>query len=241
MTRFPKHLRPTAAEIAAIPTEGAPAAQVPRQRIKRFPEGASQAVLDRTRPTREERLTAHVLDPAAVAWGADGVVVPRRIAIDWASSRPRPGERPAPPNVRLEVEIVDGRARCQSITALAGELTGELLRTVPVSTLVRAGVWAWARDTREWIAVTAEMAAARRLSADEASALSEPRGRGRKLPAGAVEEAARIYAKALAVGDPPVAAVMKRFSVSRATASRWIARADEQGLIPERMRHRRQK
>lgn len=45
-------------------------------------------------------------------------------------------------------------------------------------------------------------------------------------------EVARIYSQALVEGTPPLQAVVKQKFVSESTASRWVADARKQGLLP---------
>lgn len=44
---------------------------------------------------------------------------------------------------------------------------------------------------------------------------------------------AHIYSEALAAGLPPLQAVVRKWHASQATASRWVARARELGMLPK--------
>jgi hypothetical protein len=67
-----------------------------------------------------------------------------------------------------------------------------------------------------------------------------PAGRGRPPLYGPehFREVAEVYRSAFAIGMPPTLAVAKRFTVTKSTAAKWIAKARALGLLPPTTRGR---
>lgn len=68
----------------------------------------------------------------------------------------------------------------------------------------------------------------------------QPRGRGRPPLYGPEHfaEVARVYRDAFARGRKPTRAVAQRFSVTQATAAKWVARSRQMGYLPPTARGR---
>ncbi|GAA2552110.1 hypothetical protein [Pseudonocardia hydrocarbonoxydans] len=114
--------------------------------------------------------------------------------------------------VQLSVELVNGRYRCNELRVREGEagkeITGEAIRNLSLSRMIREGVLHVRRFVRPPEAPT---------DVDEDL---------RKL-----QWVAEVYRFAYAVGDPPKQAVAEGLQVSPATAGRWIARSRKAGLL----------
>lgn len=118
-----------------------------------------------------------------------------------------------PPTARLIVESV-------TVTGDPGvEVTGAVLRTIRMQDPLRAVadelIFVRSPDTRRWLRFTGmtdylEELAASRLTASERSSL-----------------AARIYAFASLVNDPPLKAVARILNISQSTATRLVAASRE--------------
>ena len=141
----------------------------------------------------------------------DGLKIPARITVR--------AEAPGVEMVTLvaEYDRKSGRyvARSIQVDPIAGnEVTGEMLRSIPVATILRGGVRSAIRS-------------AMLLSGD-----IPPENIRKKGP---TEEAlrwvARIYRWALLEGDAPTQAVAYELDIPRSTAGRWVTRARDRGLL----------
>lgn len=109
-----------------------------------------------------------------------------------------------------------GRYAARSITVRAddGEVTGEILRSIPVARILREGV----------------MDMVQALTFLDMGSPPDDLGK-----AGPTDETlrwvARIYRWALLVGDAPTQAVAEGLSVPRSTAGRWVTRARDRGHL----------
>jgi hypothetical protein len=148
-----------------------------------------------------------------------GLIVPReqRLSTDVG-----------PYEVELHVVFEEGRFVCDRLTVerkLGGPpVTTEGIREIPVAALVRAA---------------AEVSIWRSRSTDDGGIKAVP-GWPLQVPtrapgAGPGDEhlraVAATYQLAYATGARPTKAVMERFGLPRATASRWIALARKRGLL----------
>ena len=109
-----------------------------------------------------------------------------------------------------------GRYAPRSVTVRSGEVdvTGDVLRTIPVAKILRGGVMS-------------ALQAVTLLSAGPA-----PADLGKAGPTDeTLRWVARIYRLALLVGDAPTQAVAEGLSVPRSTAGRWVTRARDRGHL----------
>jgi len=126
------------------------------------------------------------------------------------------------PVADLWVGVVEGRVACVSITAKPGrELTGHLLRQVPISSLVKEIARNHIVHLRERFAV--------RFVAD--AELPEKRRR-RVLDDAFLRRVAEIYRAALAAGLPTQEEIERQLGpVSGSTARRWVMQARLAGFL----------
>lgn len=141
--------------------------------------------------------------------------------------------------VSLGIEVDDrGRPRCTGIEVRAragAAVTGDALR-LPVGRLIRevvAGTAEKVESSAPGIIKTAPFS----MPIDERAELYEelirqPR-RGAPLTDRDLIQVARIYRAAMERGDPPTKMLADRMKVGRATASRWIKRARNDGHLGE--------
>ena len=136
----------------------------------------------------------------------DGVTVPSRMTIEVTGDY----------EVTLQVVVRDGRFVCETIRA--DEITGELLRLLPIRELIRSGV----------IDATA-------ISASPSSDLSlSAADLAKDGPTDdALRAAAAVYRLAHAVGDPPTKNVALSLHIGYSTASRWLRLARDKGILGE--------
>jgi hypothetical protein len=173
---------------------------------------------------------------------------------DWLeSSRVRwPDEADGPWAVSLSWREDGGSVVCTGLSLeLLPEqtpqpLTATLMRALPVAHIISAaleerfdeagGRFAEAYDSGEDIDVDPRWVDSARASAkpwrDHRS------GRPVELGESHYGEVAQIYSSALAAGRSPLIAIERHWTVSRPTASRWIAAARSAGLLPPTSRGR---
>ncbi|MDT0309269.1 hypothetical protein RM780_20225 [Streptomyces sp. DSM 44917] len=141
------------------------------------------------------------------------LVVPRRV--DITGEAQRAGEQ----DIRITAEFneASGRYECRSLTVTAregGEVTGEVLRAVPVATVMRDGV----------------LSALQSITLLAAGPIPEDITEGGPTTR-ALEWVARLYRMALVLGEPPIPAVAAGLDLPKSTASRWITRARDRGFL----------
>lgn len=149
-----------------------------------------------------------------------GVVVPERFDA-WTE-----GPESDPYDVSMTVALKGARFVCKSLTVTmrdSGEpVTGEGLRLVPVGRLMREAVWTVLEEARgpDPFTVGPEDAADGPTDA-------------------AIRKVATVYQVAYALGEAPTARVAEVFSLTRATAGRWIRTARDRGYLGETTRGRK--
>lgn len=141
------------------------------------------------------------------------LVVPRRV--DITGEARRAGEQ----NIKITAEFneASGRYECRSLTVTAaegGEVTGEVLRALPVAGVMRDGILS-ALQSMTLLSVGP-------IPADVTEGGPTTRAR---------EWVARLYRLALVLGDPPIPAVAAGLKLPKSTASRWITRARDRGFL----------
>jgi hypothetical protein len=120
--------------------------------------------------------------------------------------------------LELEIALEDGRYRCSELHLYqregGAEVTGEVLRALPVARVVREAV--------EQVVVLPVPDVTKRMD-------------GRSPSDETLKSLAGIYALAAVAGYPPKQRVADTFGISTSAASRWIARAREKKyLLPDR-------
>jgi hypothetical protein len=135
-----------------------------------------------------------------------------------------------------------GRHTGLSATTLRAPNIGRMLREAPMATarVTASGQVAPEGDPDDpvhWMRqrLAAASGARERGEEDPVRAPFRPRRQREAIPTDDrdLERVARIYSEAAALGQQPNKAVQAGYSVSRATASRWIRRARDLDLIPE--------
>lgn len=132
--------------------------------------------------------------------------------------------------VEVRVVLDDGRLTAREVTVTQREggppVTGEALRQVTVAAFVRRSIEASAPDIPREPGESFQLVA---------FGLLQPPDVTRMRDAGPVAETlgwvAKIYTLALATGDRPTKAVEEVFEVPGYTATRWVAKAREKGLL----------
>jgi Family of unknown function (DUF6214) len=180
-----------------------------------------------------------------VFWGESGLAIPDRFT---AIVEPR---NPDLPKCHLSIAIEGGRPVCTELRCErrpdGPPLTSTLLHRIPLATYVHESIagqsFRFTRDKRQgigrqfklggraaWVRDSVEGSQADRATAREVArrATQQPRRPGVDQDLG---EIAAIYRAAVLEGGRPTKAVMEAKHVSRATASRWIARARDVGEL----------
>ena len=123
-----------------------------------------------------------------------------------------------------EIEVENGNIMCTAIRALPGQqLTGKLLRQVPISRLVREAAANGVVHLRKGFAVrfvTGPFGV-------ERPDLQEPR----KVDDDFLGEVASVYREAVAIGITPALAIKRRFGTTPGNARRWVMQARKRGLL----------
>jgi hypothetical protein len=144
------------------------------------------------------------------------------------------------PDTKAELDIVvddDGSPRCTRMEIRGDEISGETVRSIALSRLLRLGM-----TTALW----------RVTSKPDGSVVIEPAGdeerrrfyqsrqprRGSPVTDETLREVARHYRQAAEHGEPPSLGVAAAMNVSRSTAARWVKRARERGLLGPALRGR---
>lgn len=141
----------------------------------------------------------------------DGLTIPSVICAEQRDDAGR--------TVRViaEYSAVTGRYECRDLRITSEsptpEITGESIRSLPI---------------HSWVVEAAQGALG------DAQGMSVPRPAAGKVTDEFLAQAARVYRRALLVGRPPVDAVMTGLGLPRTTASRWITRARDRGLLTVR-------
>lgn len=133
-------------------------------------------------------------------------------------------------DVAVTVVPSDGRLVARSVEVRQRDggppVTGEVIRRVPVASLVRqAGGWV---NFVEKFHPNGRPAVMKRRMIDK-------EGVDRLRQAGPTDEAldwvAYVYRVALVLGNPPTGSVENVFELARSTAGRWVALARERGFL----------
>lgn len=161
--------------------------------------------------------------------------LPTRYALEPLVRRGRgepPPKLPAVP-VALDIDASSGEPRCVGIRAVLGaQLTGEMLRKVPISELMDQATWSMARPSKP-IRVAPDAWSFERIDDIAlAQARAADQGFGSRIPRATVERVVAIYTKALADGEHPTKAVAARLPCSRPTAGRLVMLTRRLGLLP---------
>jgi hypothetical protein len=201
---------------------------------------------------RGESLVAHVVEhPENVAWIeiAPGIELPERFVY---REEPKGGELRA----TLHMRVIDGRVACERLelepwtdpTGRHTALTRVAVQNVPVGRLLRDAPVKRARVTllqpepenpneayRERQRLVVAMLAKQRGEEDPVRAATRPRGPREPIPMDDqdLERVAEMYRVAVDMGQAPTAKIMAAHHVSRSTASRWVRRARDRGLLDE--------
>ena len=144
------------------------------------------------------------------------------------------GETDEELDLRLTLDIVDGRLACVHLVASRRDggspVTGELLRRVPVARYVEvagrdAGVL---REVRRLDDRNTQLVPYAPPPADFAAG---------GMTDETLEQVSRVYAWAQASGNRASGVLLNDFGMSRPTSSRWLAAARQRGILREE--HRR--
>lgn len=182
-----------------------------------------------------------------------GVTVPRRVTASGPADTV-PGSEHETHEARLAVEArLDERRGCYLLAGLTvsvadDEVTGTLLRTIAPLTILRWVIPRTFRIDHEILSpavlafVAPELEEERERRADEAATIVEGKAelgepisddlqREAEQPPPTLEDAVTVHRLAELVREPPGKAVTEALGISRRTATNWITRAREQGLI----------
>jgi hypothetical protein len=193
--------------------------------------------------------------------------MPEFVMRDWLapSELSWPDDDTGPWKVKLDWRESAGEVYCAGLAiqplgdAPSQPITASLMRAIPVGQLVaRARRQRWELEGGALLEAVNRGVEMRYVSDDgepeedfylSDSARSElegavlpwaerRRGRPKHLDGAHFREVARTYSAALASGQPPLRAIQSRWTVSKPTASRWVASAREAGLLPPTERGR---
>ena len=165
-------------------------------------------------------------EPVMMEEGETDPVLPRFPSLFQPSS---PVKWVAPPGgsavINVEFKVSRGRVTFTDLDVQADDITLEMLRAISLGEM-RAAI----------LDQLQEQFPIRRFEEELTSAPTELRKhwpRGEKLPQ-LLQAVAKVYNHALARENPPTMSVANEFDVSRATASRMIAKAREDGIKLEK-------
>lgn len=186
--------------------------------------------------------------------------MPVAVVTDWLepSVLRWPDERDGPWEITLTWRENEGDVYCAGLAmrlmddAAPQPITASLLRAVPVARVVsRARRERWEAEGGAFLQAIedgVEIRAFNELGVEEEFYISDRErqelkrsvqpwserrpGRPKELDVRHYRSVAREYSTALAAGRAPLQAVQDRWTVSRPTASRWVASARELGLLP---------
>ena len=147
--------------------------------------------------------------------------------------------------VTLDIVMTDSGPECRSVEleALGGAVPATALRHLEIRRMLReapqrvadyaAGRELLGQEDATIVDTAIDLDGARRnirivMSDRRAKAARNPRGKAIRVD---LAEVANTYRKARQLGQPPTLAVAHEHHVSRTTASRWIARCRDQGLL----------
>jgi hypothetical protein len=153
--------------------------------------------------------------------------------------------------VRLLVEVDDGAAAsCRRLEVVSDDVTGELLRRLPVGRLVAAAManahFRFGEPEAGELRIDFGEKVARLPTGKESAEFYEryahnarrPR-RGLPLTEENLRQVTDLYRAALRRGDPPTQTIADAMHVTRSTASRWVAAARKRpGLLGPALRGR---
>lgn len=132
-------------------------------------------------------------------------------------------------------------------------VTGRLLRELPVGRLVETTLARWTQflhpewdptlnpmeaDLEGFMKLSPRMAELISESEPERQAVDGGRKHGRGLGSTHYERVAQVYKEAVRLGQSPVQSVAEAFQVSKSNAAKYVARAREQGFLPQTTRGR---
>jgi transposase len=182
--------------------------------------------LHRVRDSERGPFNIYVLDGTPAPFGP--YLLPARFRIEPRDANGRPSRLPA-----IDVEVVDGRPRCYAIAKREDDLTGPLLRELPIESYIREASWRIAR-TRSRRKVAPRVWTLDGLSQEKVAEALKRRGPGVRLDTELLEQVAAVWRTADAANENTTQAVVDALpgKIAISTANRWIARARELGLIP---------
>ena len=146
--------------------------------------------------------------------------------------------------LELEVAVDDaGAPSCVSLTVHGDKpVTTEVVRQLRVDELVRVAV---AEAARPYEQAGASIRMPIFPAPDERAELYERFAKGGRRPRRGspvseetLHRVAALYRAALKNGDPPTSTIAEALRVTRSTASRWVAKAREAGLLGPAIRGR---
>lgn len=138
--------------------------------------------------------------------------------------------------VVMELDVVAGRLACVSLTAERLEdgppITSEALRRVPVAEYAATAALSTRGILRERVKRADGSVGEARFK------LPDPNFAKDGMTDEALEQVARIYAMAQAMGQKPTGILLHEYGMPRPTATRWIQTARRRGIL--RDEHRQQ-
>lgn len=166
-----------------------------------------------------------VLDGTAKPFGP--YLLPARFRIEpRRDPSGRPSRLPA-----IDVEVVDGRPRCRALAARRADLTGPLLRELPIDSYIREASWRIAR-TKSRRKIAPRAWTLDKVSEEKIAAALKRRGPGARLDTELLEQVAVVWQTAASVNENTTMAVAEAMHCATSTANRWIKRARDLDLIP---------
>jgi hypothetical protein len=200
------------------------------------------------------RATFGPLDDASWIEVAPGIELPERFMY---REQPSGGE----PSVTIVMRVVNGRPVCEHIgldpntdptgrhtpltaTSIRAPNIGRMLRDAPVVNARISSDSEPAKPEEDWAywvrrRLEAATEARERGEEDPVRAAFRPRRQREAIPMDdhRLVEMAKKYNAAVGLGQAPTSAIQKAYDVSRSTASRWVRRARDLGLIAEPHSH----
>lgn len=160
--------------------------------------------------------------PPLVEW-LPGWRLPASFTASFAGSQQLPGD------VVMEIEVLEGRPRCRTLSLSCDNVTGTELRALPIARLLNialtAAVMPVAGPTSVRVFKTPEEFKAARAT----MAPQHERERWALTPE-FLREVVKVYLRA---SSKPVIAVADHFGRRRPTASRWVAKARAEGYFED--------
>ena len=197
-------------------------------------------------PFKSIRIRPHSDDTPNVRVSGDQMACPSEFFATFKLAQ----RRVPMPELEIHVCLDSGQPTCLGLQVVSGtgSLTGSVLRELPIGAMVREAVvfasFPYTRDRAEGMGRGFELDGETAFHLADIDAVLEsrratrvrvkarPRERGIPVDDAFLQQVARVYMDALGSGNQPTKCIKEKYTVGRATASRWVRRARDAGHLP---------